>query len=122
MNEMSNTTIDILTHYGYRVAVIYTTGGITVNVTKAGRGQECSGLDADDMLEKIAARLVDANEIPIAAMSAREGQNAGDKVEARPQAASNVREVAGEWVAEGAGGGNLEYKETPKAKKVKRDD
>ena len=119
MNEMSNTTIDILTHYGFRVAVIYTAGGITINITKAGRGQERSGLDADNMLELMLARLIDEGAIPIEAAAAREVQNAGNKVEAQPQASSNVREATGEGVAEGTSGGDLEHKEAPKAKKVK---
>jgi len=120
MNDASNTTIDILVHYGYRVAVIYTAGGITVNVTKAGHGQECSGLDENYLLELMVARLIDAGAIPIEAMSAREVQSAGNKVEAQPKASGALREVEGEGIAEGASGGNLEYKEAPgKAKKVK---
>ena len=121
MNDASNTTIDILVHYGYRVAVIYTAGGITVNITKAGRGQECSGLDADNMLELMVARLVDAGEVPISALSAREVQDAGNKVEAQPKASGALREVAEEGIAEGVSGSNLEHEEAKgKAKKVAR--
>jgi len=121
MNDMSNTTIDILTHYGFRVAVIYTAGGITVNITKAGRGQECSGLDENEMLELMVARLVDAGDMPIEALSAREVQSAGNKVEAQPQASGALREVAEEGIAEGVSGSNLEHEEAKgKAKKVAR--
>ena len=121
MNEMSNTTIDILTHYGFRVAVIYTAGGITVNITKDGRGQECSGLDVDNTLELMLARLIDAGAIPIEAASSREVRSAGQEV-AVNQTTQDLRSPETEGLQQEQRGGNIELDgegQTRKAKKVK---
>ena len=119
MNDMSNTTIDILTHYGYRVAVIYTAGGITVNITKAGRGQECSGPDENEMLELMVARLIDAGEIPIEALSVREVQSAGQEVQVN-QKPEGIRGAEAEGLQQEQRGSSVELDGEAQARKAKK--
>jgi len=125
-----NTTIDALVRMAYTVKVSYTPGGIVVNITRAGRGQEHSGLEVMDVLGELMARMIEAGDLPrmIEDMPAPEVAPVGEVKDAGQEVQVNqepeaIRGAEEERLQQGKGGADLEQHseagKAPKAKKVR---